>query len=136
MCYAFALFNCGFIVPTVTLALLKWASLRSPEAHFACPHIWSMFLSVAVYLSVIAVVAAICLLNVTIIYLNFDSLQYNVGPRPAGYFALICAAITGLFTFCALILHYMVNGWNTLFSALTGRQKVNHGQCFNAYVPK
>lgn len=57
MCYAFALFNCGFVIPLVTLGLLKWASHSPVETLFASPHIWSMLLNVFVYLSVTAVVA-------------------------------------------------------------------------------
>ncbi|KAH7907042.1 hypothetical protein BJ138DRAFT_544057 [Hygrophoropsis aurantiaca] len=145
MCYAFALFDCGFIFPTVALALLKWASCRSKDALFACPQIWSMILSVFIYGSVVAVGVAICLLNVSIMDLYFpvgndgqrmdSGLQLDIPPKPAGMFALVYTGVTGAVISVALLLHYMVNGWDTMINALFGRVVETPGRGLNSYVP-
>lgn len=144
MCYAFALFNCGFIIPLVTVALLKWASHSPREVLFASPQVWSALLNVFIYLSVAAVIAAICLLNVTIIGLHFphdsegvlqDSpAQFNVSPRPSGTFALMCAVVTIAMTVFALALHYTANGWDTFFKAVIGRRTEHAGHRFREYT--
>ncbi|EED82183.1 predicted protein [Postia placenta Mad-698-R] len=144
MCYAFALFNCGFTIPMVSIALLKWAASRPREALFASPKIWSALLNVFLYVSGTAIAVAICLLNVTIVFLQFredsdgvrtDSpAQFNVAPRPAGIFALVCITIPSIMTLLALALHYCANGWDTLFSALIGNYKQESGQGFDNYI--
>ena len=144
MCYAFALFNCGFIIPLVTLALLKWASHTPRETLFASPQVWTTLLNLFVYLSVAAVVGAICLLNVTIIVLHFprddqgnlqDSpAQFNVAPRPSGTFALMCAVVTIGMTVFALGLHYTANGWDTLFKAVIGHRIEEPGHRLKEYT--
>ncbi|KAL6302081.1 hypothetical protein BKA93DRAFT_737626 [Sparassis latifolia] len=142
MCYSWGLFNCGFIIPLSGLSLLKWASTRSRETLFASPQVWSLLLSIFIYLSVIAVAAALCLLNVSIIVLHYswtaDSTpQFNVQPVPAGAFALMCTAITCVLTIFAFFLHYSVNGWHNLFGALLGRQNEEaRSQRFREYVPE
>lgn len=144
MCYAFALFNCGFTIPMVSIALLKWAASRPREALFASPKIWSSLLNVFLYVSGTAIAVAICLLNMTIVFLQFregsdgvrtDSpAQFDVVPRPAGIFALVCITIPSIMTLLALALHYCANGWDTLFSALIGNYKQESGQGFDNYI--
>lgn len=126
MCYAWALFNCGFIIPMASLSLLSWASRRSRATLFASPKIWSLLLNFFIYISVIAVAAALVLLNVSIIDLHVNwsgggVLQFDVNPIPAGAFALVCAVVTGIMTVLAFVLHYLVNGWSNLIAALQGR---------------
>lgn len=144
MCYAFALFNCGFIVPLVALALLKWASNCPRSTLFAAPQVWSFLLNFFIYISVGAVVSAICLLNVTIIFLRFgegdggapqDSQpQLNVSPAPAGNFALICAVVAIFATLFALALHYTANGWQSFVTAIVGRRRDNQSNHHLDYV--
>lgn len=133
MCYAFALFNCGFIFPLVALALLKWAARCPRQTLFAAPQKWTFLLNFFIYISMGAVVSAICLLNVTIIYLHFErggdgalqnsQPQFNVPPAPAGSLALICAVVAIFATLSALVLHYTVNGWHLLVTTIVGRRR-------------
>lgn len=135
MCYAFALFNCGFIFPLVALALLKWASNCPRTTLFAAPQAWSLLLNFFIYISVGAVVSAICILNVTIIFLRFEEgdggapqdsqPQFNVSPAPAGNFALICAVVAIFAALFALALHYTANGWQSFVTAIVGRRRDN-----------
>jgi hypothetical protein len=129
MCYAFALFNFGFIVPIVAGALLSWASRRRPDALFANPSIWKVLIWVFNYAAAVAAAVAICLLNITIIQLRFPDgvsvgqnplLQFSVIPRPAAIFALAGAGLISLTAFVGLILHYLVNGWRAVIDALKG----------------
>ncbi|KAF9234371.1 hypothetical protein BU15DRAFT_79053 [Melanogaster broomeanus] len=138
MCYAFALFNCGFIVPTVALLLLKWASLRPKEALFSSPHLWTPVLNVFVYGSVAAVGAAICLLNVSLCVLHFSAgpdgqitdakLEFGIAPPPAGSIALVCLAVALVVALVAGLFHYLANGWKLLVGDFVGnRRSQGHG---------
>jgi len=130
MCYAFTLFNFGFIVPSASLALLKWASHRPETSAFASPLFWKVVLSLAIYTSITATACAICLLNVSIFELHFPldkdglpmnaPLQLNVNPSPAAYLALIPTGVVIIVTFIILTCVFIVNGWGGLFS---GRAK-------------
>ncbi|KIJ11482.1 hypothetical protein PAXINDRAFT_171732 [Paxillus involutus ATCC 200175] len=143
MCYAFALFNCGFIVPTVALLLLQWASLRPREALFAAPQHWTVALNVFVYGSVAAVGAAICLLNVSLFVLHFPvgpdgqrmdaGLEFDIAPPPAGSLALVCLAVAVVATLVAGLFHYLANGWKLLVGDFVGSRR-SQGHGFVDYV--
>ncbi|KAF8435018.1 hypothetical protein L210DRAFT_3551679 [Boletus edulis BED1] len=122
MCYAFALFVCGFIIPTVALALLKWASLRPKDTVFTSPYTWTLALNISTYASVAAVGSAICLLNLTLYLLSFPldasgqqedpHLQFSISPSPAGSVSLGGLSLAvGIALFC-VITHYVARGWD------------------------
>ncbi|KAG9317883.1 hypothetical protein JVU11DRAFT_2112 [Chiua virens] len=132
MCYAFALFDCGFIIPTVALALLKWASLRPKDTLFCSPHTWTLILNIFAYVSVAAVGAAICLLNMTLYLLVFPrnssgqptnaTLQLYISPTPAGSLSLGCLLLSmGIVLICALI-HYLARGKNAFIQDFIGHR--------------
>lgn len=144
MCYAFALFNCGFVLTLATLTLLIWASKRPRQVPISSPRIWSIFLNFFLYISLASVATAICLLNITIIRLHFSKegqgssesdLEFNISPYLAGYFALFCAAVTTVMALTALVLHYTANGWSTLVSALVSRPHEKPEQSLGSYTP-
>lgn len=133
MCYAFALFDCGFIIPIVSLAILKWASLRPKDTLFCSPHTWTLTLNILTYLSVVAVGSAICLLNMTLYLLTFPldsngqqkdaNLQLTVSPTPAGSISLGCLSLAvGMVSFCALT-HYMARGWHAFVQDFLGHRR-------------
>lgn len=142
MCYAFALFSCGFIIPVVTALLLGWASRRPPGARFASPRKWKVLLCLFHYVTVIAVAAAICVLIVTIFQLRTtmedggaypDSPpQFNLPVRPAAMIIIVCIGIVSLTSIVAFALHYTINGWKTLFDSLLDRRKKGPG--LNEYM--
>lgn len=144
MCYAFAFFNFGFIVPLVALALLKWTSSRHWDMIFATPHAWSVLLNLFIYISAAAVIAAICLLSVTIVLLHFDKdaegaysdspAQLNVEPRIAGASVIACAIISVVMSLIAVALHYMANGWHMLLSDFAGSRKQKPGHRLEEYL--
>lgn len=145
MCYAFALFNCAFIIPLVALALLKWASISPRRSLFASSRAWSFLLNLFIYISLGAVVSAVCLLNFTIIYLHFEegdggALQdsqpvFSVQPSPAGNFALVCAIVAGFTTIFVHWSYYSANGWDSFMTAIVGRRRDNQpSRHLNDYV--
>ncbi|KAF7798380.1 hypothetical protein EIP86_009601 [Pleurotus ostreatoroseus] len=144
MCYAFAFFNFGFIVPLVALALLKWTSSRHWDSIFATPVVWSILLNLFIYMSAAAVTGALCLLSVTIVLLHFSKdtggtytdspAQFNVDPRVAGASVIACAVITAAMSLIAVALHYMANGWHTLLSDFAGRRKQKPGLRLEEYI--
>lgn len=133
MCYAFALFDCGFIVPTVALALLRWASQQPKDAVFASPQIWTLLLNIFLYGSVAAIGAAICLLNISLLILHFPvgqngqltdaKLQFDVEPTPAGTFALGCFGLAAVVVVVSGLCHYLANGWDAMIKDFFGRRE-------------
>jgi hypothetical protein len=132
MCYAFALFDCGFIIPTVAIVLLKWASLRPKDTLFCSPHTWTLVLNIFAYASVAAVGSAICLLNMTLFLLTFPldssgqrtdaNLQLGVSPTPAGSVSLGCFFLSvGIISIC-LLTQYMSRGWDALVHDFFGHR--------------
>ncbi|KAG1834328.1 hypothetical protein DFJ58DRAFT_821491 [Suillus subalutaceus] len=133
MCYAFALFDCGFIVPTVALALLKWASQQPKDAVFASPQVWTLLLNIFLYGSAAAIGAAICLLNISLLVLHFSvgqngqltdaKLQFNVEPTPAGTLALGCFGLAVVVVVVSGLAYYLANGWDAMIKDLFGRRE-------------
>ncbi|TFK51563.1 hypothetical protein OE88DRAFT_1562020 [Heliocybe sulcata] len=134
MSLAFAFFNFGFVIPMVSQALLKWAARRDRKSKLLRPMLWSLVLCFFIYVSVIVVAAAICILSLTIFYLQFplgsdgrrgDSpLQFDNLPRFGAGFMFICAGLSAVVTGTALIIHYIHNGWTKLFYDLCGYRDV------------
>ncbi|KAF8549021.1 hypothetical protein OG21DRAFT_1470501 [Imleria badia] len=132
MCYAFALFDCGFIIPTVSLAILKWASLRPKDTLFCSPHTWTLVLNIFAYVSVASVGCAICLLNMTLYFLAFPldssgqptvpNLQLTVSPVPAGSLTLGCLSLAVLMVSLCVLIHYTSYGWDAFFGDFLGRR--------------
>ncbi|KAG2366144.1 hypothetical protein BDR07DRAFT_1373844 [Suillus spraguei] len=129
MCYAFALFDCGFIVPTVALALLKWASQQPKDAVFASPQVWTLLLNIFLYGSAAAIGVAICLLNISLVMLHFSvdqngqldaKLQFNVEPTPAGTLALGCLGLAAVVVVVSGLSHYLVNSWDAMIKDFFG----------------
>jgi hypothetical protein len=137
MCYAFALFDCGFIVPTVALALLKWASQRPKETVFASSQLWTLLLNVFLYGSVAAISVAICLLNISLLKLHFSvsqtgqitdaTLALGIDPTPAGTLALGCFGLAVVVIIVSGLLHAVANGWNTMIKDFVGRKECSDG---------
>lgn len=133
MCYAFALFDCGFIVPTVALALLKWASHQPKDAVFASPQVWTLLLNIFLYGSAAAIGVAICLLNISLVMLHFSvdqndqlsdaMLQFNVEPTPAGTLALGCLGLAAVVIVVSGLSHYLANGWDAMIKDFFGRRE-------------
>ncbi|KAG1828013.1 hypothetical protein EV424DRAFT_576640 [Suillus variegatus] len=144
MCYAFALFDCGFIVPTVALALLKWASQRPKDAVFASPQVWTLLLNIFLYGSAAAIGAAICLLNISLFILHFSvgkngqltdaQLQFNVEPTPAGSLALGCIGLAVVVVVVSGLSHCLANGWDAMIKDFFGRRE-NCKEGLQDYVP-
>lgn len=144
MCYAFALFDCGFIVPTVALALLKWASQQPKKAVFASPQVWTLLLNIFLYGSAAAIGTAICLLNISLLLLHFSvgqngqladaKLQFNVEPTPAGTLALGCFGLAAVIVVVSGLSHYLANGWDAMIKDFFGRRECC-GEGLPDYVP-
>ncbi|KIK35725.1 hypothetical protein CY34DRAFT_561181 [Suillus luteus UH-Slu-Lm8-n1] len=144
MCYAFALFDCGFIVPTVALALLKWASQQPKDAVFASPQVWTLLLNIFLYGSVAAIGTAICLLNISLLLLHFSvgqngqladaKLQFNIEPTPAGTLALGCFGLAAVIVVVSGLSHYLANGWDAMIKDFFGRRECC-GEGLPDYVP-
>jgi len=137
MCYAFALFDCGFIVPTVALTLLKWASQRPKETILASSQFWTLLLNFFLYGSVAAISVAICLFNISLLKLRFSvsqtgqitdaKLELGFDPTPAGTLALGCFGLVVVVTIVSVLLHAVANGWNTMIKDFVGRKKCSDG---------
>ncbi|KAG2113985.1 hypothetical protein BD769DRAFT_1673551 [Suillus cothurnatus] len=144
MCYAFALFDCGFIVPTVALALLKWASQQPKDAVFASPQVWTLLLNIFLYGSAAAIGTAICLLNISLLVLYFPvgqngqltdaELQFNVEPTPAGTLALGCFGLAAVVVVVSGLLYFLANGWDATMKNFFGRRTCR-GKGLQDYVP-
>lgn len=116
---------------------------REIRVFFASPPVWTIMLNVFLYFSIFAAVAAVCLLNVTILLLHFPNVggvpsdspaQYNIAPRPAGNLALMCAAASCATTVFALAMHYMANGLTALYRDLSVGKKDRRG--LDKYIPQ
>jgi hypothetical protein len=144
MCYAFALFDCGFIVPTVALALLKWASQRPKNTVFASPQFWTLLLNVSLYGSVAAISIAICLLNISLLNLHFSigqngqlsnaTVELNFDPTPAGTLALGCFGLAALVIVVSGLSYYVANGCDAMIKDFVGRRECHDGG-LKDYVP-
>lgn len=145
MCYAFALFDCGFIVPSVALVLLKWASSQPKDTVFATPHIWTLVLNIFVYGSVAAVAAAISLLNISLYLLNFplgshgqqmdSELQFDISPTPPGSVGLGCLLLAGAVIIISGLAHYLPRGWDAVVHDFVGRREKVSGFGLDKYEP-
>lgn len=132
MCYAFALFDCGFIIPTVASSLLRWASLRPKDTLFCSLHTWTMLLNIFTYASVAAVGSAICLLNMTLLLLTFPldsngqrtdaNLQLGVSPTPAGSVSLGCFFLSVGMILISILVHYSSHGWGAFVHGFSGHR--------------
>lgn len=130
MCYAFAFFDCGFIVPSVALVLLKWALSRPKDTVFAAPHIWTLVLNIFVYGSVAAVATAISLLNISLYFLDFSigsngqrmdsKLQFNISPTPPGSVGLGCLLLAVAMIIISGLAHYLARGWDAVVHDFIG----------------
>ena len=137
MCYAFALFCCGFIIPVVSGACLGWASSRPPRTRFATPQTWNGILFFFKYMAMTFITVAICILTVTIFQLRFavesgGGTQVYIDARPAASMTFICVGIAALSVGIALISHFLVNGWKRVVDAILSRRESGPG--LNDYI--
>lgn len=140
MCYAFALFCCGFIIPVVSGACLGWASSRPPRTRFATPQRWNGVLFFFKYTAMTFITVAICILSVTIFQLRFASEGRGGSPnsppyidvRPAAGMTFVCVGLVALTVVIALISHFLVNGWKRVVDAILSRRESGPG--LNDYV--
>ncbi|KAF9516695.1 hypothetical protein BS47DRAFT_1483842 [Hydnum rufescens UP504] len=96
MCWAFSLFIIGLVLTTTTQALLTWCS-RLEEYPFSTPSLWELVIGIGVYGAVGVVIAAICLLMLSVQQLNYAApVVVTTDPRPPAYFAFSTLG-TGLF---------------------------------------
>jgi hypothetical protein len=77
MCWAFALFDIGFVIATLVRSILTWcAHLPTPRKQFATAFYWDLVIHVALFLAFASTTCAIFLLNMTVLRLPY--------PRPRG----------------------------------------------------
>jgi hypothetical protein len=93
MCWAFSLFIIGLVLTTTIQALLTWCSQLQEYLVFT-PSVWELVVGVGVYGAVGVVIAAICILMLSVQQLNYvaathtdASLVFTTDPRPPAYFA-------------------------------------------------
>lgn len=133
MCYAFALFNFGFIVPVVTGTLASLASRRPRKTRFVPPRVWKRLFYAFNYTAVAAVAAAICLLSVTIYQLQFSQrngdspLRFNFAPRPAAIVTFVILGGAFVIILFALILHHAGSGGEEGLNTLLSRKEKEPG---------
>ncbi|THU99027.1 hypothetical protein K435DRAFT_795193 [Dendrothele bispora CBS 962.96] len=72
MCYVFPFFSLGFMVPVIVQIGLRWAAGLQKEVKFASQQIWTVVIAAFLFMSSVAVMAAITILNLTIFFLNPD----------------------------------------------------------------
>jgi len=123
MCYAFSLFNIGFIVSVFTKSLLNWAARCPRETWFTTPQHWNVLICFFNYSAAVVVAAAICLLNVTILQLQFSEATGGATARPAAIISLVFMGIAILIVLITFAMYLAVNGLGTLFDAPSSRRK-------------
>ena len=141
MCYAFALFCCGFIIPVVSGVCLGWASSRPPKTRFATPQIWNGVIYLFKYTATTFITVAICILSVAIFQLRFASEGSGANPysppyidvRPAAGMTFICVGMAVMTVVIAFILHTLVNGWKRVVDSILSRRE--RGPGINDYIP-
>jgi hypothetical protein len=131
-------------VPTVALALLKWASQRPKNTVFASPQFWTLLLNVSLYGSVAAISIAICLLNISLLNLHFSigqngqlsnaTVELNFDPTPAGTLALGCFGLAALVIVVSGLSYYVANGCDAMIKDFVGRRECHDGG-LKDYVP-
>jgi len=102
MCWAFALFDIGFILTLLVRSMLTWFSgLPLPGRQFATTFFWEFAIQTTLILALASTTIAIFLLNLTTYLLIYpsaaggdrqDSPQWNIGPTPSGIMAMVALA--------------------------------------------
>jgi hypothetical protein len=83
MCWAFCLFNVGFIVPLVIQGFLGWATRVRQNIPLNAQK-WTIILSNIMYISTLSVCAAICILNIAILRLYYVTDPVTGKPKDPG----------------------------------------------------
>jgi len=128
MCWAFSLFIVGLAILITVQSLLVWCS-RLGNYPFSTPKLWEFFLGVGVYGACAAVIAAIVLLVVTVLDLEFNvgdggstysnpnaspwdaHLIFNVSPK---YSAIVAFAFIGAGVIVAILVFVLFSTANTV----------------------
>jgi hypothetical protein len=129
MCWSYALFNIGFIFPVICHGLLSWAARVDRAIPFNAAVKWRIVLSSVTYISVIAVIVAIYLLNFTILKLTFpidpttgqrgdSDLMFGVQPGPSSIMMFVLAATGVLGVLGYMAFYVLANGWKGVMRAL------------------
>jgi hypothetical protein len=142
MSWAFSLFIVGIIITVTVQTFLrqcsrledyrKWPGnpflrfilsdyyISPPSPAFSTQRLWGVLLGVFIYSSCLAVVAAICLLLLTVLKLHFNGSQddapltFEVSPSPAAILALCTIGIGMFLGLMVLGIFVLANGANAL----------------------
>jgi hypothetical protein len=93
MCWSFSLFVIGLVLSTTTQALLTWCT-KLQEYPFSTPSLWELILGLGVYSALGFVLAAMCILMLSVQQLNYVSdshtdapLVFSTDPQPPAWLA-------------------------------------------------
>ncbi|KAF5392303.1 hypothetical protein D9757_001388 [Collybiopsis confluens] len=129
MSYAFPFFSLGFMVPVVVQIALRWAAGLQKEVKFASQQVWTVLTGLFLFISSVAVMAAITILNLTIFF--FDPTADST-KGTANIPGIIAFAVSGSIFFVILLgvilsiiatrVLSTMRGFRTLIVAMYGAQ--------------
>jgi len=133
MCYAFALFGIGFVVPIITQGLLKWGSRLPEETVFLRQKFWRFMLSFCIGIAVLSVAAATLILDITIFQLTGPSDAAHASDGGDDSTPQLGAHSSASISFAFLVLSFVVivaalglyvggNGLETLQRGVLGKR--------------
>ncbi|KAK7450097.1 hypothetical protein VKT23_012979 [Stygiomarasmius scandens] len=146
MCYVFPFFSLGFMVPVIIQIGLRWAAGLQKEVKFASQQIWTVVIAIFLFISSVAVMSAITILNLTIFFLdpNANTIGTDVNNEAANIPGIIAFAISGSIFVVILLAALLsaiatkvlstMSGFKAMIAAMYGAQ--SHDQdALKDYMP-
>jgi hypothetical protein len=112
MCWAFALFDIGFIITILVRSTLMWCARPPlPKRPFASTFYWELVIHIALIFAFASATVAIFLLNMTIWQLVYpraedqDIIQLDLSPAPGAFLSIsvLAGAVFTVLVVLALI---------------------------------
>lgn len=133
MCWAFALFNVGFVIAAVVRSILTWLSrLPLPNKTFATTFFWELVIQFALIIAFACTTMAIFLLNLTIYqFSSADAeVQLNLSSKPSGIIAMtVLVGAVSAVTICIFL-----SWWSNDFKPPQRQQRRRKQKTEDLYV--
>jgi len=133
MCWAFALFDIGFILTLLVRSILTWFSgLPLPGKQFATTLFWEFAIQTTLILALASTTIAIFLLNLTAYLIVYPggggqgNPAWNIPPKPSAIMSIV--ALAGAVSTVAICL--LLSWWSNNFKSPERRLKVGTADIF------
>lgn len=132
MCWAFALFDIGFILALCVRSILLWCSrLPLRKKQFATTLPWEFVIQTALIIALASTTSAIALLNVTIYLFTppitvQDIIQWDIAPTPSAVLAMTVLAGAMLTVTICVFLSWWSNDFKSGPPKRTGTSLGDH----------